>query len=369
MQEVQRSNKKKRAGIGRRGLENQAQREYISHRPEVQALTAVCPPEIAFFFVEEGLKDRGHGLDSFLFQNGPMLDFCDKIAAFNQSDKRRVKESKMKLLKTWPNHRNELYICNGALKYSNITLTPEGKHHLLLHVDLDQDGMSHKLESICRSRASDVITLLHDVSRKLPEYVDKAEKNKRIKKEKHEKMKEQFRIQAQMICAQENCSKAVAEGQVRGATRYLYGGFLPKVSPETEHLRHDIVAQGGTRRHKKGKTFTGTDMVLIANPGKTKKAFVERRSVVEHANAPVLNALEMQRCAVSYKMNKYGLNYMTAHKEVGESDGINLKKLFGLERLEKTDPAKAVEELAALCFNKVRGYEYFGEQQNAGGDA
>ena len=35
-----------------------------------------------------------------------------------------------------------------------------------------------------------------------------------------------------------------------------------------------------------------------------------------------------------------------------------MTKLFGLEPLKQTEHQKAVKELAALCFNNQRGFEY-----------
>jgi hypothetical protein len=325
---------KKRKSIPRRGEENLAQREWIANRNEVQALRAACPdPRIADFLMEMGLNYGGTGLDSWLFQSGPMIDFCNSIAECNQSERSRVKKSKMKLLKTWPNHREEFYSCNGALKPSNITLTPQGKHHLLLHVDLEQDGMSHNLESICRNQASDMITKLHDVSRKLPQYVDTAAKNRLVKETTHEASTQENRKQVQMVCKQNNCSKESALNKLRSATQHLYRGVFDKPAVQ---------------------------MVALAT-GKTKKQIYSKGGVLAHGNEPVLHVHRLQRSIVSVKMQK-GMDWLQAHKEVGASGGIDMMKLCGLD----PDDPNSERELAEVCFDRRRGYEIWGQQQLGG---
>jgi hypothetical protein len=318
---------KKKISIPRRGEENLAQREWILKRDEVQALRAACP-DIFASLIEIALNYQGTGLD-ILFQSGPMIDVCNFIAECNESDRSRVKESKMKLLKTWENHRNEFYSCNGALKPSNITLTPKGKHNLLLHVDLEQDGMSHKLESICRNQASDMITKLHDVSRKLPQYVDTALRNRLIKETEHEASTQENRKQVQMVCRRENCSERCAQNKLRSATQHLYKGVFQKPA---------------------------VDMVTLAT-GKTKKD-IYKKGVLAHGNQPLLHVHRLQRSAVTYKMCE-GKHFLEAHKEVGASGGIDMMKLFGLP---PNDP-DSEKKLAKVCFNREMGYEMFGRNQ------
>jgi len=80
--------------------------------------------------------------------------------------------------------------------------------------------------------------------------------------------------------------------------------------------------------------------------------------VTGFANEPVLHAQLLQRSAMTYKMSN-GQDYVEAAKEVGASGGIDLMALFGLDKTN----TESVQKLADLSFNKRRGIEYFGQQQ------
>ena len=108
-----------------------------------------------------------------------MLDFCRNIALFNGTNLAPVKRSKLKMLKTLTKGSNEYLFCDACCIPSdlsvcdigNITLTKRGKHNLLMHIATDEEGMSHKLESLCRDQTSDVLSQLFAFDRKLPEQV------------------------------------------------------------------------------------------------------------------------------------------------------------------------------------------------------
>ena len=122
--------------------------------------------------------------------------------------------------------------------------------------------------------------------------------------------------------------------------------------------KHEQVKMAdGTVATRKGgtpKTMTAIDMALLANPGKTKKS-IYSRGVTSFANEPIHHAMELQRSAVTFKMQN-GASYMDAHKQVGQSNGINMGALFGLE-----DDPDCVKKIADICFNPAKGIEFFGE--------
>ena len=53
-----------------------------------------------------------------------------------------------------------------------------------------------------------------------------------------------------------------------------------------------------------------------------------------------------------------GMSYLEAHKVVGQSQGIKLAALFGLDE----DDPNFVQTLAEICFNQAKGIECFGDQ-------
>ena len=91
-----------------------------------------------------------------------------------------------------------------------------------------------------------------------------------------------------------------------------------------------------------------------------KKQRVYSRSIVHYANEPILKAQELQRSAVTYLMRQ-GKDHVQAHKEVAESNGINLMALFGLDK--EKDEEKRLQKLAELSFNRDEGIKHFGRQQ------
>jgi hypothetical protein len=352
---------------GQNGPKNkqQALREYVVKQPAFQTLTQHIPKEKAEELLAIGLRFQGQGLEIF-FVDGPFLDFCETIALFNGSPKPIVKRSKLKMLKTWTNHKNEHYEYLGGPRpqvvtvrdAGNIVLTPKGKHNLLMHIDTEEEGLEHSLENMCRNLSSDVMTKLFEFSRSLPSQVETVNKCMDLRKATHEKSKQQMREQIKILEERQGCSSGQARRSLQGDAQFLYRGLFPE--------KKDRDGKTIYRKDKTPVTFTAAEMVMIANPQIKSKQQVYSRSIVAFANEPIIHATLLQRTAVTARMNR-GEDHRTAHKAVGMSKGINLALLFGI-------PEDDHEQLADLSFNKTTGIELFGREQQllqieAGADA
>ena len=348
----------KRARRGPKADAEQAVGAFIARQPDYQRLTPHIHQQMLDMIVKFGLQFQGRALESFLFADGPMLDFCRNIARFNGTNLAPVKRSKLKMLKTLANECDEYFFCDACCDPSdlsvrdigNITLTKRGKHNLLMHIDTDEEGMSHKLESLCRDQTSDVLSKLFEFSRKLPEQVKIANLCMDKKKLAHEKSKEQMREQRKVMVERGQCTdEKKAQNMLRGATQFLNRGLFPEIK----------TSDGAVAKHKDGtpKTRPAIEMAVLANPGKSKQQ-IYNRGVTSYANEPVHHAMELQRSAVTFRMKSMGMSYLEAHKVVGQSQGIKLAALFGLDE----DDPNFVQTLAEICFNQAKGIECFGDQ-------
>ncbi len=333
----------------------QALREYVVKQPAFQTLTQHIPKEKAEELLAIGLRFQGQGLEIF-FVDGPFLDFCETIALFNCTSKCIVKRSKLKMLKTWTNRNNEHYEYIGdtpqpqvftARDVGNIVLKVKGKHNLLMHIDIEEEGLAHSLENMCRNLSSDVMTKLFEFSRSLPSQVETVNKCLDKRKSTHEKSKQQMREQIKILEERQGCSSGQARRSLQGDAQFLYRGLFPAKKDR----------DGGTmyRKDKTPVTFTAAEMVMKANPQIKSKQQVYSRSIMEFANEPIIHATLLQRTAVTARMNR-GEDHRAAHKAVGESKGINLALLFGI-------PEDDHDQLADLSFNKTTGIELFGREQ------
>jgi hypothetical protein len=291
-----------------------------------------------------------------------LSEFCETIAKTNKAPLPLVKKSKLKRLKTWNNRDNVYYHYSGDVApehlrvgdMCDIKLTVKGKHSLLMYIDTENDGLPHTLENMCVDKASDVITKLFEFSRSLPSQVQTVIKCLGKRKETHEQSKQQMREQIK-IMQDKNSSitKVKALNSLRGDAQILYQGLFPeKKNPD-----------GTTMTKKKDGTpikHSAVEMVMRANPEIEKKQRVYSRSIVHYANEPILKAQELQRSAVTYLMRQ-GKDHVQAHKEVAESNGINLMALFGLDK--EKDEEKRLQKLAELSFNRDEGIKHFGRQQ------
>ena len=337
-----------------RGEEAEAVRAYVAKQKEYQDLSkAGFAEDVIKMIMQVGLKLDGRGLE-ILFEDGPMNDFCNTIAALNGSDPAVLKRSKMKMVKKWKEQGNasEYFTCNDGkgLRTCHIMLTVKGKHNLLMHIDADEDGLSHKIETICRNEASDVLTKLLHFSRALPSQVQTAHECRVVKKQVHEESKKQFRQQKKILCEKEGATEGAAMAKLRAATQHLYQGLFPQKTD----------AEGKPLFRKDGKTpinYTAVEMAQEAT-GKSKKQ-IYRKGLTEMANEPVFHAQLLQRSAMTYRMSAQNQDYLTAAKEVGASKGIDMMALCGLD---KADPDSRTK-LARLSFDRLTGIEHFGEQQ------
>ena len=352
----------KKARLIKKADEEQALCKYIEMQPYYKQLNAHMEKEILDMIVQVGRKfekKEGKVLYDFLFKEGSMHDFCRVVSEINRSKLAAVKRSKMKMLRTLPNEGNEYYVCDtvadaqdlSVRHIASVTLTVKGKHNLLMHIDTEtnsEDGhMSHKLEESCRTQASEVLTKLAELSSKLHDSVNLASMCMDQKKIAYEKSKKQMREQKQIMLTQaEGLSEQKASRMLQGASVQLFKGLFPEVK-----MADGTVA---TRKDGTPKTMTAIDMALLANPGKTKKS-IYSKGVCAIANEPIHHAMELQRSAVTFKMQN-GASYMDAHKQVGQSNGINMGALFGLE-----DDPDCVKKIADICFNPAKGIEFFGE--------
>jgi hypothetical protein len=260
----------------------------------------------------------------------------------------------MKMVKKWKDQGNErdyFIICHDgkSLRPHNIELTAKGKHHLLMHIDVDEDGLSHIIETICRNESSDMLDKLRHFSRALSSQVQTAKECRFMEKKAREESKEQFRQQKKILCEQEGTTESQAMNKLRGASQFLYRGLFPeKTNPDgSPDLRKD-----GSQ-----KTYTAVEMAQLAT-GKSKQQ-INRKGLMEMANEPVFHAQLLQRSAMTYRMSALNQDYLTAAKEVGASKGIDMMALCGLD---KTDP-DSTRKLARLSFDKVTGIEHFGKQK------
>eukprot|EP00802_Teleaulax_amphioxeia_P007857 Tamp_07865.p1 GENE.Tamp_07865~~Tamp_07865.p1 ORF type:complete len:519 (-),score=143.83 Tamp_07865:117-1673(-) len=337
-------------------------REHIKNDSGYQTLSQYVGPENLGKILDLGLRFEGRGLDH-LFVDGPFSDFCETIAKTNKAPLPLVKKSKLKRLKTWDNRDNVYYHYSGPGDVApenlrvgdmcDIKLTVKGKHSLLMYIDTENDGLPHTLENMCVDEASDVITKLFEFSRSLPSRVQTVIKETLVRKETHEKSKQQMREQIKIM---QDKNSSITEKQalnrLRGDAQILYQGLLPpKKNPD-----------GTTMTKKDGtpKKHTATEMVMMANPKIEKKQQVHSRTIVNYANEPILDAQKLQRSAVTYLMRQ-GKDHVQAHKEVAESNGINLMALFGLDK--EKDEEKRLQKLAELSFNRDEGIKHFGRQQ------
>jgi len=182
--------------------------------------------------------------------------------------------------------------------------------------------------------------------RHLPKHVETAKHNFDNIRDRHADIKEEQRQQRHLIMSSQGKSEAQASQMLRGATRFLFRGLFPeKKLPDGS---------------PSGKTHTGVEMVMKANPGMTQKQ-IFRKSVTSYATESMMHAMSLQRSAVTSRMSKQKEDYLTAHQKVGASGGINMMRLFGLD----DDDPEDVTELAKLSFNKVAGIEHFGQQRLA----
>jgi hypothetical protein len=270
-----------------------------------------------------------------------MTYFCATIARFNGTECKDVKKSKMKRLKTWQNDNNQFFDCDPASAKS-IRLTVMGKHDLLMHIDTGENGMSHDMENMFRNKLSTVLQELLELSNDLPRHFMTASNNYETKKARHEDGKVQLRRQRQLMVNHgqaENDMKAMRK--LQGATPILSRGLYPK--------------------KENGKSYSAVEMCMKANPWKTRQQ-IYSRTVIAHANEPVLHATLLQRTAVTFRMSQ-GEDYLKAHASVADSGGIDLMALCGLD---KNDPA-SIQKLADLSYNKVAGLTHFGQQQLVAG--
>jgi len=327
--------------------DEQALKEFIAKQPYYQTLSKHIVQQKLDELVNIGLKFNGCGLKMLFFSDGPMIDFCCMIALYNGARKLVVKKSKMKMLKTWVNQHGEYYTCDSELlSAANITLTVKGKHNLLMHIETEEgDDNSHALETLCRNSASDVMRKLSEFSCSLQAGVETVNQCTHKTKTTEEKNQEQNRQQRKIMCDKHGCSEKQAGQKLRGAAKLLYEGLFPEKKSK--------------RKNGKPKMHTAVEMVLMANPGKTKKQ-IHSRGITKFANEPVLHANLLQRSAVTYKMSK-GMDHRKAHMEVGQSNGIDLMALFGFDK--DANDQTSTQELAKLCFDKVTGFEHFGRQQ------
>lgn len=366
------SRKKKRTACGvlvpKRGDDADALRGYVVKQREYQvlseSLSEACESNskegfakaVLSMIVEVGLKLDGRGLQ-ILFEEGKMSDFCHTIAQLNRSHPTTVKRSKMKMVRKWKKQANhsEYFRCETGkpLRECNIMLTVKGKHNLLMHIDTDEasDDLSHKIETICRNEASDVLTKLLNFSRALQSQVQTAQECLVTKKQVREEATEQFRQQKKIMCERDGTTDKKAENQLRGATVFLYAGLFPqKTAPD-----------GTLMFRKDGKTpvtYTAGEMAQEAT-GKSKSQ-IYKKGLTEMANEPVNHALLLQRSAMTWRMSAFGQDYLTAAKEVGASGGIDLMALCGLD---KHNPDSR-RQLALLSFDPVTGIDHFGKQQH-----
>jgi hypothetical protein len=353
---------------GQNGPKNkqQALREYVVKQPAFQTLTQHIPKEKAEELLAIGLRFQGQGLE-ILFADGPFLDFCVMIAKFNGTSSSSVKKSKFKMLQTWTNRDNEHYEYVVSQQrpqvltmrdMGNIVLMVKGKHNLLMHIDTEEEGLAHSLENMCRNAASDVMTKLFEFSRSLPSQVETVNKCLDECKATHEKSKQQMREQIKILEERQGLNSGQARRSLQGDAQFLYRGLFPE--------KKDRDGETILRKDKTPVTFTAAEMVMKANPQIKSKQQVYSRSIMAFANEPIIHATLLQRTAVTARMNR-GEDHRTAHKEVGKSKGINLALLFGI-------PEDDHDQLADLSFNKTKGIELFGREQQllqieAGADA
>jgi hypothetical protein len=331
---------RKKARSGPKAEEEQALRTVIGRKPTAEMISRRIGANLFDRLLDIcniGRKFEGSGLKKFLFEPGPMTDFCATIARFNSTECKDVKKSKMKMLKTWQNDNNQFFDYDPASAKS-IRLTVRGKHDLLMHIDTEENGMSHDMENLFRNELSTHLQDVFELSDDLPRHFMTASDNYETKKARHEDGKVQLRRQRQLMVNHgqaENDMKAMRK--LQGATPILSRGLYPK--------------------KPSGKTYSAVEMVLMANPGKNRKQ-IYSRTVIAHANEPVLHAMLLQRTAVTFRMSQ-GEDYLKAHASVADSGGIDLMALCGLD---KNDPA-SIQKLADLSYNKVAGIEHFGQQQ------
>ena len=331
-------------------------RNYIAKQPTAEPLSTRIGSTPFDKLLDIGLKFDGSGLKNFAFEDGPIHDFCAEIAHFNRTKLRHVKMSKMKMLETWQNVNDEFYFLSDpadAKSPNNITLTVKGKHSLLMHIDTEEDAMpSHELENIFRNLLSGLLTeaAAEFCCRHLPKHVETANHNFDNLRDRPSDIKEEQRQQRHLIMTSQGKTEAQASQMLRGMARFLYQGLCPqKKQPDGS---------------PSGKTHTDVEMVKIVNPGLTTKQ-IFRNSVTSYANEPMMHALSLQRSAVTYRMSKQNEDYLTVHKKVGASGGINIMLLVVLDPEDPED----VVELVKLCFNKVAGIEHFGQHQQKLADA
>ena len=331
---------RKKTRSGPKAEEEQALRTVIGRKPTAEMISRRIGPNLFDRLLDIcniGRKFEGSGLRKFLFEPGPMPEFCATIARFNSTECKDVKKSKMKMLKTWQNDNKQFFDYDPANPKS-IILTVTGKHNLLMHIDTEEDGMSHDMENLFRNELSTHLQDVLELSDDLPRQFMTASNNYETKKARHEDGKVQQRRQRQLMVKHgqaENDMKAMRK--LQGATPILSRGLFPK--------------------KPSGKTYSAVEMVLMANPEKTRKQ-IYSRTVTAHANEPVLHAMLLQRTAVTFRMSQ-GEDYRKAHESVADSGGIDLMALCGLD---KNDPA-SIQKLADLSYNKVAGIEHFGQQQ------
>mmetsp|Transcript_55365 Transcript_55365/g.81387 ORF Transcript_55365/g.81387 Transcript_55365/m.81387 type:complete len:686 (-) Transcript_55365:79-2136(-) len=324
---------------GAKSEEEKALRKFVEQLPGFQMLSELVEPNKMCELVNIGLHNDGRGLEEFFFSDGSMVDFCRMISDYNRVKMMVVKKSKMKMLMTWDNRNDVYYVCNSEpLSASNITLTVKGKHNLLMHIDTaEDDNNSHDLETLCRNKSSDIMTKLFNFSRSLPDQVETINLCKNKNQQMGRQNKLQHQQQRKIMHDQNGLSDKQARRRLAGLSVHLWRGLFPDT--------------------------TAVAMVMLANPTETKKR-IYSRSAQSFANEPVAHATYLQRSAVTFKMST-GTPFLQAHREVGQSKGINLIALFGLDK--NTDDDARQKTLADLCFNRVAGYNHFGAQQELEG--